>query len=43
MGLILALNIFSIILTTVLVVWSGFLPGRGVQDRLAGTSLVPRE
>jgi hypothetical protein len=42
-GLLLLVNLLSIILTAILVVWSALLPERGLQDRLAGTCLVPRE
>ncbi len=38
-----AWNFLSFMLTAFLVVWSALLPERGLQDRLAGTWLVPRE
>ena len=34
--------ILVLLLTHVLVVWAALLPDRGLQDRLAGTCLVPR-
>ena len=35
-------SVYSIFLTAILVFWSALLPERGLQDRLAGTWLVPR-
>jgi len=37
-----AATVLVVLLALVLVVWAALLPARGLQDRLAGTCLVPR-
>jgi hypothetical protein len=40
-GLNIAVAIATVLLVAI-VIWSGATPGRSLQDRLAGTWLVPR-